>query len=402
MTALRLMKALFTKNKDNFVHIRNGSVYYLNVNPNTQNINCSMVVHLHDEISIQDNMDAILSADDFMRTIRTLSPQRMRLVIGSQIDTFMVKKGADDMMILLGDYETSAEMNILSNVYKDMPDAIFPLEKYDIDSAIVEENLVCDIHLADIPKIISASKFVANDFMRPVMMRVAIDFNHGQIYGTDAHILYYADALTKSTDKEKYESIIIPGVVVQAMKVFPNLPVRVYSHDRYTYYCSDYYTIIFFPDSRNYPDAHKVIPVTDELVVKLRFDKAQLLKFIKDSSSIANALSVKIQLPLNDKEENEDGLRTIRFFTDSQDDKHGSRAYNLRKSLPCQYTVLKTKDCSILPKRYAINPRYLLRIISNIPECHVDIYLQASNTVASVINGRYIIMPVMVNDYTGE
>lgn len=221
-----------------------------------------------------------------------------------------------------------------------------------------------EVGVIELDKIRTAINFLSNDELRPVMGCICL--RGAKVYATDAHRLYFDFHSPVS------EQVLITRRTSKLMLLFGG-SFSVFACEGYVSFSNnDGVTIIQRQVNEKFPDADAVIPV--QRVTEIKADRNSLLSAIEKATRFANTTTKQVVFDAN-------GSLKIA----SEDADYG-REYKTE--------IFSKKSGEDI--RIAFNGKFLGDIVKLIPENVITLSLSGRNK-AAILNGKFLLMPIMLN-----
>lgn len=165
------------------------------------------------------------------------------------------------------------------------------IQEFPFPPKLGEPNKMAQIKLQDIQKYSVASKFLADDMLRPVMNCVC---HEDFIIGSDAHVLYFTPA-----HKVIEDPLLVPRRVIKLLEIYPD-DYKMESTDKFIFLWNDKISISYQKVDGLYPAWRAVVPQ------KFNFEVTTCIKaFIKAIDYVKpymNKISETIKIDISENE----------------------------------------------------------------------------------------------------
>lgn len=227
------------------------------------------------------------------------------------------------------------------------------------------------------PHISAALKFVSNDDLRPSMTGVFFHTHDSKlnIAATDAHCLYWN---TVCKMEQNIDAFILPQKSAYLFNLnFKNKMVSVFVSENHVTFKSDTTTLIARKIDAKYPDYKVVIPVNHQCFYMKR---KQLVSLLKLSSIYTNRATYQICFQvIND---------TIKVYAEDID-----FGIEFDYVVPIYNHTDKMADYT-----FAINLKFLKKTLELNKDEFIKISHTSISTKAIVIDDKFLLMPLMLNN----
>jgi DNA polymerase-3 subunit beta len=268
-----------------------------------------------------------------------------------------------------------------------------------------------------------ANFFVSKDDLRPAMTGIFFSDN---IVATDAHRLYSYPI------KKLGAEFIMPSKSVKILMALTSIKWDIYCDDPknpvHVMFVNDAgVKVIFRVIDARYPDYKVVIPKMEDVTVKMLIDKNLLLPELKNASRFANKSTNQVNFDVNSKlnlsasdvdfgfqYHNEVPAETI-FIEDKRNEwlitsktpGYEGGIVSKKKKIGSKWKVVKggetwmveEQDLQAAPQllETAFNGKYISEVLHKLPDDKPVEFCFWGPTKATVINERFLIMPLMRN-----